>query len=676
MHFSPAKTAIGIGLIFICLYSISATPTPTGIADADELVQTSYFLSVAHPPGFPLFTLLGHIGISILGFLVNPAYAGNLLSGFYTSISMVFFYLTGKKLYKSQTKALAATTLFGLSYFIWIYATVYEITSFTLLLATVTLHFGLDWYQSSSSKSYLLTWIFAGLLLSHFHPAILYFPALLWLIIAQKKVSLKSFSIGFFSLILTTVIASLSLLLLNPNAPISWDLSSGIQGWWHHFTRQDYIGIDEESGILYQTTFAVPQLLNLTAFQSYVLYFNMLLNHFNLIAILIIIPGIYYLWKKDRVLFWFCTLLFLISGPLFAAYMQISSYTFQANLLTGIAERHLILGDLALAMFILPGILQIQRLVKSKQIFTVLLLTATGLQFWSNKDILFKPESRSFNYSLQKQKVLDVPPNSLIICSTDVDCYTLWYITRVEQIRPDVIVLSHVPVYSSHYLKSNPDIYPFDQTANPGYLSLLIAHNFHQRPIYLTSGINFYDIYLGLENGPFFLLPENNMFKLTNQYPKNVNYQPPPIVPAKIDHRNLYSRGIIEVIANNQAYAGYLSLKYGQTDIANQFLSSASALDSTSSQIQELIHNQKIIIPSISVSDPNLSPQKLIIQAQEADKLQQPNEANTYFRLAFLSGGNNPDIISAALNYYQRTNQLSMIEDLNQLLRYNNQAPE
>jgi hypothetical protein len=683
---SPIKKSLLIGLFFFCIYSLSAAATPTGIADADELTLTSYFLSVPHPPGFPLFTLLGFLGIHTIGLFTNPAHAANLISAIYQATAVSLFFFLSLQLIKlfSQKKhtllPLIATMLFGFSYLIWNYATIYEITSFTALLAMATLVSAISWYQAKKPQQkylFFATWIVAGILLAHYHLAILYFPAFLWLVFAAKKFDPKSFSLGLLTLATTAVLFSSILFLLNTNTPFSWDFSKTGSGWWNHLMRRDYEGLDLETNTLYQSAFAVPNLFDEISFQSILDYLSTVINHFTLPVGITMILGSIYLWQKNRIFFWFNLLLFLFSGPLLAAYMKTASYSFQINRLLGIAERQYILGEFAAALFILPGLLFIKQIFAQKTALVPLTLTIlTVYQLYSNSSIIFSPQTRSFNYDFQKQKLLQADADALIICSTDIDCYTLWYLSRVEQVRPDIVVLSHVPTYSTHYLTSQFKTYPFSQNDNPEYLKLLIAHNYPNRPIYFSSGIGFYDEYLGLENGPFFLLPTNNMFRLTTQYPETLSFNAAPNVPSPIDPRARYPRGIIEAIANNAAYAGYLSLKYGQPDIGSQYLQASIQLDPASLQTQELINFQQAIAESVFISDPQFTPQKLITLGLQAETAAKWDEASQYFRYAYLLGGNNPKIINAALDFYNRTNDIDTVNALNELLVYNNQMPE
>lgn len=693
MHISPPKQAVIIGSLFFLLYGVSTTSTPTGIADADELTLTSFFLSVPHPPGFPLFTLIGHIGIKTFSAFTNPAHAANITSALFMSIAIAFLLLTNYRLIfflrrqhhieHPSILAWGSTILMGCSYFIWHYATIFEITSFTALLASIALYSALSWYIAPKPQPlfFYLTWIATGLLLAHFHLALVYLPAFLVLLITKKQASFKTCLIGCLSLMAAIIATSLLLLILNQQTAFSWNFPPTLTGVWRHVTRQDYVGIDVESNITYKSAFSLPNIFNASAFHSVMIFFSLLIAHFNPIVFIIAILGASFLFRYYRSLFWFFLLLFSFSGPFLAAYMHIADYTFETNLLTGIAVRQFILAEIALSLFLIPGITLMKHVVLNTQH-----LVAPGImllciyQIVHNSTILLNHQDREVNYTYLKHNLQAAAPNALIICSTDIDCYGLWYQSLIEGIRPDITVLAHIPIYRQQFLSSNYTIYPFSLHQNPHYLQFLIANNVSTRPIYLTSGIGFYDKYLGMEDGPLFLLPQHNMFLLSPNYPDNPEYQPLPTyvasIAATLDQRNLYARGIIEAIANNQAYAGYLMLKYRQNNIAGQYLHTAQSLDPSNPQTRELINNQDAIIQVVAIDNPHMNDDTLIKQAKEASANQQLDHADQAYRYAILIGGRNSQTINAAIDFYTQRGDLNTVTYLRELLLYNNSVPE
>ncbi len=68
-------------------------PSIAPYRDAGEMCNVITTLGIAHPPGYPLYTFLGKIWITIFP-LGNTAYKLNIFSALCSSLSTVFFMLT------------------------------------------------------------------------------------------------------------------------------------------------------------------------------------------------------------------------------------------------------------------------------------------------------------------------------------------------------------------------------------------------------------------------------------------------------------------------------------------------------------------------------------------------------------------------------------------------------
>jgi len=62
------------------VYFLTLAPS-VFFGDSGELTAAAYNLGIAHPPGYPLYLLLGKLVISLL-WIGDPAYRMNLLSSF------------------------------------------------------------------------------------------------------------------------------------------------------------------------------------------------------------------------------------------------------------------------------------------------------------------------------------------------------------------------------------------------------------------------------------------------------------------------------------------------------------------------------------------------------------------------------------------------------------------
>ena len=67
------------------------------VGDSGELALAASQLQIAHPPGYPLLTLMGRVWSLICG-MVRPILALNILSAIFASSAAVIFYATVEKL--------------------------------------------------------------------------------------------------------------------------------------------------------------------------------------------------------------------------------------------------------------------------------------------------------------------------------------------------------------------------------------------------------------------------------------------------------------------------------------------------------------------------------------------------------------------------------------------------
>src|SRR6056297_3397005 len=89
----PLKIFLAIGSFLVAFIVKMATVAPTvSFWDCGEFIATSYILGVPHPPGTPLYLLLGRI-FSMLPFGNNIGYRVNLISPIVASLAILFLFL-------------------------------------------------------------------------------------------------------------------------------------------------------------------------------------------------------------------------------------------------------------------------------------------------------------------------------------------------------------------------------------------------------------------------------------------------------------------------------------------------------------------------------------------------------------------------------------------------------
>lgn len=181
---------IGLLVFFLpfILYLRTLAPTVT-FSDSGEFITTAYTLGITHPTGYPTWTMLAHLFTYLP--LGNIAWRVNLLSCFFSVLTMLSVYFLMLKLIRSEVLALASSLLLAFSSTLWKISIIAEVYSLYALFAALGLLSLVIWHQQRTKNWLYLTCFIYGLgftnhlLLIVMGPAVLYF---LW--ITDRKVYL------------------------------------------------------------------------------------------------------------------------------------------------------------------------------------------------------------------------------------------------------------------------------------------------------------------------------------------------------------------------------------------------------------------------------------------------------------------------------------------------------
>ena len=230
--------------------------------DAGELVAEGCVLGTAHPPGYPLYTVIVYL-VTSFGKIFLPVYTpakmvnatsslfGSIASGL---VSATIYEITADHRTKNENNKLivcpavsasaAAGLMFAFSPLCWQYNTSAEVFALNNLFVAA-IAFVLTKYNQtpSSSKTVVIGAYLCGLSLTNQHTTILLVvPVAVWVLfssttIRSKKMImlvLSAFSSGLSAYILLPIFAS-----LYPHAG-SWGSVTSVRGFIHHFLRKDY----------------------------------------------------------------------------------------------------------------------------------------------------------------------------------------------------------------------------------------------------------------------------------------------------------------------------------------------------------------------------------------------------------------------------------------------------
>jgi hypothetical protein len=173
------------GMAAFALYAVTSAPSvATVFDDSLEFQVVLPTLGIAHPSGYPLYTLLGWLFTHLLP-IRDPAGRGNLLSALAAGIAVGVFYLLALRLAKSRAAAAVATAAFAVSPVWWSQATLAEVYALHGLLTGLFLLFLLHWEEATLSRGprpdrwLMAAALTAGLGMTHHRMMALLLPAAL-----------------------------------------------------------------------------------------------------------------------------------------------------------------------------------------------------------------------------------------------------------------------------------------------------------------------------------------------------------------------------------------------------------------------------------------------------------------------------------------------------------------
>ncbi len=189
--FSPHRQQrfLFYGCFFCLLFALYVLTLAPDVLPADqgEFQLVTARLGVAHPPGFPLYTLLGYLATRF-PWPVSPAYKLNLFSAVTSTITLIFVYASVYRLTQRHGGAVTAVLALATSTTFWSQATTANIRSLTALFTAVTFFILLALWQrvesnpsdSATTEPYLVGFTVVTTLGITHHTSLL-FMALIWL---------------------------------------------------------------------------------------------------------------------------------------------------------------------------------------------------------------------------------------------------------------------------------------------------------------------------------------------------------------------------------------------------------------------------------------------------------------------------------------------------------------
>lgn len=249
---------LAIFLLSFGIYLRTLCPTVSEL-DSGELITVCYTLGIAHPAGYPLYTLLGKLFTMLP--IRTVAFRMNMMSAFFASLTAVLVYFVVLRLYElgdtgrqgklwDMSKYVVSASiglLFALSRAFWSYAVITEVYTMKAFFIVLLIFILLTWRASTSSRKHWFLWIGAfiyGLSLGTRITMMLFGPIFLLYIIVNRKVS-PALRIRTLSLMLLFFLLGFSIYLYLPirslsNPIIDWGNPENCSNFIDHVTGKQF----------------------------------------------------------------------------------------------------------------------------------------------------------------------------------------------------------------------------------------------------------------------------------------------------------------------------------------------------------------------------------------------------------------------------------------------------
>ncbi len=615
-------------LITLVVYIFTANPD-VSFTDSGELAAVCTTLGVAHPTGYPLFTLIGHLW-TLLPLPLTPIVKLNYFAGFCTAISaFVFFYLVEFMLRNASYKPLIIKTkhskkgkqhelstaaklpensatiiatvmalLFGFADTVWAQAVSIEVYSLQLIIFTVSIWLFLRAMITGDRRILMLWGLTLGLGFANHGTTVLMAPAMLFLFFKRPNEK-ANFSIerwktiGLLALPFLLGLSVWLYLPLRSAAMPDFNWGAVHRNWdkfWYH-----------ASGKQFQVWMFTGDSIG----TNFNIFIKLIPFEFGILGILPLLTGIVVGWKYSKSMMIF--LILLVVGCLF----------YSLNYGIHDIDTYFLLAFIGLLLITSFGLLAIaEKYPAVLPGFVLLPVLAFGLNL--------KENNHSNDYQVPEfTRIMadNLAPNAVVISAQwDYWCSAFWYKQRVENYRPDVVLVEKELLRRTWYPPQAMRWYPVLSGCKPEmddyladleefeqhndifmasaeniariqrkFVALLNAYidkNYDKHPIYITLDI--------LQNEPdvaknYEQIPEGFAFRLFRKNLDSKQTSPHPISLKKVNCDKFITstrgrsghldEGIRKMAGVCMINLGRYASSIGQVEIGKQALDKARQID-------------------------------------------------------------------------------------------------
>ena len=577
--------AISISVFAFVIYFFTASRTVSFI-DAGELATVSLTLGIAHPTGYPLFTILGNLW-SKLPLGISKIFQLNLLSSLLCSLSLFFFFKFLIFIFKNNFKvknetilifsATISTLLLAFSETFWQQSIIIEVYSLHILFISILLFQFVKFISTKKLHDGILFAFFLGLSFANHLTTILFAPAFLFLFFKTFGFNKNSFQKILWFII--PFVIGLSVYVYLPlqakNSP-TYNWGNPID--WEKFLRHT-------SGKQYRGWF-FSSIETMKIQLKY--FFSDLLKEFSYVSIPIVFIGVFQLLKKSKSIFIFVLLLFL-----FCIFYS-SNYDIHD------IDSYFLLAYFSIAILFFFGTQFL--LEKNYSNLKIAIFSVIGIvPLFAN--YLNVDESKNFAAEDYTKNIFSSVEKNAIIISYQWDFFVSpsYYFQEIENLRKDVIVIDKELLRRSWYFnylkkkypevvkKSQKEIDDFLESLKPFENDLPFDGNyieqFYQKLItsFIEKNIDEKPIYISPEIEKeyvknYILIPSGLVFRVFKS-PNEITFTPKFFEFRPIENKGRLTNSILQFYSKSYKNQAKFSSQIGDTINTKKFLEKLNEIE-------------------------------------------------------------------------------------------------
>jgi hypothetical protein len=436
-----------VGVVALVVYGLTLYRTVPG-GDSGELIGAVASGGVIHPPGYPLYSLLGtlliHLPIGDPGSAL--AFRLNLLSAGCDAVAAAVLTLTVVRRTCSAAAGVVTGALFAFAPGVWKYAIAAEVFALNNLIIALLLWFAVL-HETTRERRYAFAGAFVlGLGLAN-HQTVLFtgVPIVVWALLSSRGELLRPPVLA--RLVLAGAAGLLPYLYLpilaSHHAFVSWGAADTWSGFWTHVLRREY-------GTFHLAPAGVG--VDVSAPDMLVAWWHHARQQMGVWASLLAVFGVGTCfavgWRNPRSLG-----LIVLAPPVLSVVvmMQLGNLPIAQPLFREIVARFWQQPDIFVCVFAGVGLATLERFLSSfrhrdvgrgavRMVVPVAALLVAALQLGSHYDALDHHESHLVE-DYGREMLRAAPEGALLVTKGDLITNTIRYLQWTERVRPDVRVV-------------------------------------------------------------------------------------------------------------------------------------------------------------------------------------------------------------------------------------------